>query len=234
MKNITILITMLLFCSISVFAQPKIEVQGGTVFDLGEVYSGMKAEHVVKIKNVGHDMLRISDIKPQCGCTATMMSEAEKTLNPNAEGKLSISINTTNFNPGKYTKQVYITSNDTSSGKLSLFFNLNVITALKLDPMFISFDNCKLDTTYTKSITLTNPSKEAIRIVAVNLPTAKMKDMMKADLMKNQLGPGESTQLQVVFHATKSGSFDDNIDLMTDSKAQPKFQVKVYTWVTTK
>ena len=100
-----------------------------------------------------------------------------------------------------------------------------------MDPKFISFDNSKTDTTYTKLITVSNPAKEAIKISAVNPPGAQLKDMVKVDLMKNQLGPGESTQMQVVLKSTKPGTYQDNIELVTDSKIQPKFQVQVHAWI---
>src|SRR5437867_2575228 len=120
MKNLFILVTITLLAAWTLAAQPKIQVEGGNVIDLGDVYTGTKAEHVVKVKNIGTNVLKISDVHPSCGCTATMMSEAEKTLAPGQEGKISISINTAGFQGGKFTKSVTVSSNDSTNAKLGL------------------------------------------------------------------------------------------------------------------
>jgi hypothetical protein len=234
MKHIVTLIAITFLAALTLCAQPKIQIDGGNVIDMGDVYTGTKAEKVLKVKNIGTEVLKISDVHASCGCTATMMSESEKTLAPGQEGKISVSINTAGFQGGKFTKSVTVSSNDSSNAKLALSFNLNVITVLNMDPKFISFDNCKTDTTYTKLITVTNPAKDRIKINSVNAPASQLKDMVKVDLMKNQLGPGESTQLQVVLHSSKPGTYQDNIELVTDSKIQPKFQVQVHAWIVKK
>jgi hypothetical protein len=148
-----------LFVAAPLFAQPKIQIEEGTQLNFGDVFHGNKAEKVITIKNVGNDTLRITDVHAQCGCTATMMSDADKRLGPNQTGKLSISFNTTNYS-GPVAKQVYITSNDTSNSRLTITFKTNVLEVLAYEPKVLSFDNMKLDSEYTRTVTITNPSSK--------------------------------------------------------------------------
>ncbi len=209
-------------------AQPKLKVLPEQAFDMGDFYQGQKAEHVLTIRNVGTDTLKIAEVKAQCGCTATMMTE--KVLAPKQEGKLSITFDTHAYT-GKVTKQVYVTSNDTSAPKTTIQFTANVTQVLNVSPSYLMFNDSKVDSTYTKLVTISNPSqKQAIKILSVDTKS----DALKATLMKNQLMPGEQTQLQAVFHPSKSGTTQGGIELTTDNPVMSKFEIKYSSWVTRK
>jgi hypothetical protein len=210
------------------FAQPKIEISTGTTLDMGDVYSGVKAEKITFIRNVGTDTLLISEVKAQCGCTATLMTE--KKLAPKDSGKLSISFNTAGLN-GRAGKEVYVSSNDPATPKVTIKFSANVLNVLDVMPKSLVFDQAKVDSSYTKIITITNPSsKDAVKILSV---TSKQEGL-KLTLMKNQLMPGEQTQLQAVLQPTKSGTLNDNIELVTDNPHQPKYELRFYAFVNRK
>lgn len=229
MKTIfAVLIFLSTFSSGYVFSQAKIEAEGGTQLDMGDVFKGQKAERIITIKNKGKDTLKISDVHAQCGCTAAMMTN--KQLSPGEEGKLSISFNTANYD-GKVSKQVYVSSNDSSNPKLTITFTTNVLTILSVDPKVVSFDNMKLDSASTRSVTITNPSpKNPLKILSIDPKSP----MLKVSVMKTTLMPGESTELQAIFTPNKSGTFSGVIELMTDNKSQPKFDVNYYAWVNRK
>jgi hypothetical protein len=52
--------------------------------------------------------------------------------------------------------------------------------------------------------------------------------------MKNELMPGEKTQLQAEFHPTKTGTFQGAIELKTDHTVQPVLFITYYAWVNKK
>jgi hypothetical protein len=214
-------------CTVAI-AQPKIEAIPGTTLDLGDYYRGQKPEQLITLKNVGTDTLRISEVKAQCGCTATLLSK--KVLGPSQEGELKITFDTHSYS-GKVTKQVYVSSNDSTTPKLTISFTTNVLEVLTINPGYFAFDQAKLDSTYTKTLTITNPSqKQAVKITSIKSPS----DQIKVTLMKNELMPGEQTQLQATFHAAKSGTDNGVIELTTDQALQPKFEVRFYAWVNRK
>lgn len=228
-KKVLTIISINIIFVFSLFAQPKIKAIPGTQLELGDRFQGQKAEQIVTIVNEGKDTLKILNVKAQCGCTATLIDKKE--LGPADSGKLSITFNTENQSPGKVSKQVYITSNDTTNPKLTITFSANVIQVLKLNPAYFTFDNAKVDTTYTKICTITNPStSQGIKILSV---TTKFENL-KVTLMKNALMPGEETQLQAIFTPTKSGTSQGIIEIATDHPQQKKFEIKVYSWVNKK
>jgi hypothetical protein len=218
----------LFLCAAGVIAQPKIEVSTGPTLDMGDVYSGQKAERITFVKNVGNDTLLITEVKAQCGCTATFMTE--KKLAPKDSGKLSISFNTNGVN-GKASKEVYVSSNDPSNPKVTIRFSANVLNVLDVTPKMLAFDQAKVDSSYTKVITVSNPSaKDAVKILSV---TSKF-EQLEVSLMKNQLMPGEQTQLQAVLKPLKSGTLNGTIEVMTDNPNQPKYEIRVVAFVNRK
>jgi hypothetical protein len=208
-----------------ILAQPKIAVYPGSMLDLEDLYKGQKIEKIVTIKNIGSDTLRISNVKAQCGCTATFMSE--KNIGPSDSGQLSIIFNTES-QLGKVSKQVYISSNDSSNPKLTIQFSANVIEVLKLSPPTLLFENGKVDSSYTKTMMISNPSKTtAIKILSTDVKF----DNLKITFMKNSLMPGEEVQLLAEYTAKKAGTFNGFIQLNTDHPLQKKFEIKVFSWI---
>lgn len=209
-------------------AQPKIDVVSGSSIDMGSVYAGEVVQKIAVIRNLGTDTLVISDVKAQCGCTATLMSD--KVLAPNDTGKLSISFNTSGRS-GHQSKQVYVMSNDPQNPKLTISFSADVMSVLDIAPKVLAFDKSKVDSVYTRTVTITNPSQtEAVTILEVksDLPA------VKTTLMKNKLMPGEQTQMQVTISPTKSGTMNGKIEMTTDHKRQQKFDIGVFAFVSKK
>ena len=105
------------------------------------------------------------------------------------------------------------------------------MNVLDVMPKSLVFDQAKVDSSYTKIITITNPSaKDAVKILSV---TSKQEGL-KLTLMKNQLMPGEQTQLQAVLQPTKSGTLNNNIEVVTDNPNQPKYDIRFYAFVNRK
>jgi hypothetical protein len=193
---------------------------------MGTAFAGDKVERVALITNVGKDTLKISEVKAQCGCTATLMSEKE--LAPGDTGRLSISFNTEGRS-GVASKQVYIMSNDDANPKTTITFTADVKSVLDIAPPSLQFNQSKVDAAETKTVTITNPSTtEAVTILSVKSDL----DIVSLDLMKNKLMPGEQTQLQATINPKKSGTLNGKIELVTDNKHREKFEIRLYAWVT--
>jgi hypothetical protein len=77
-------------------------------------------------------------------------------------------------------------------------------------------------------VTITNPSQEkTVNITSVNTKL----EHVKVTLLKNSLMPGEQTQMEVLFKPVKTGSWQGTVEVTTDHPLQPKFEIKVYIWV---
>lgn len=227
-RNVYIIILVLLISSISLAGEPKIHVRQSTTIDLGDAYQGQKIKRTIAILNIGSDTLRISGVKATCGCTATLIDKKE--IAPKDSAKLDVTFDTQSY-LGKVTKQVYISSNDTSNPKLTLQIMANVIQILKITPPYFGFDNCRVDSEYVRTVTITNPSQDK----PINITSVSTKlEHVKVTLLKNSLMPGEQTQLEVLFKPVKTGSLNGTIELTTDNEIQSKFEIKVYIWVSRK
>lgn len=224
MRFISFTIISLLLVSTGMLAQPKIQSVDGVKLDFGSAYQGTKIEKKITIKNTGTDTLHIKSVEAQCGCTATMMSA--KSLAPAETGELTITFNTKGYN-GRAVKHVYVKSDDPGTPALSIEFEANVITVLMMTPQFISINDAKPDSDYIRTVTLTNPTQNPVKILSVS---SKF-ELVKTTLMKNLLGPGEQTVLQVDFRPKRPGHYEGAIELATDHPASPKVELKVFGWV---
>ena len=92
------------------FAQPKLEVIGGSTIDWGKVPASkgpLKAN--LKLKNIGNQPLKIADVKPGCGCTTAPLDK--KYLKPGEIATVNVGL-TPGSNAGELVKGLTITSND--------------------------------------------------------------------------------------------------------------------------
>ncbi len=85
-----------------------------TQYDFGKIAEGKVVEHTFKFQNNGKAVLKISDIKTSCGCTAALVSNEK--IEPGEEGTLKVELDTKN-RKGKMSRTITITSNDPKEPK---------------------------------------------------------------------------------------------------------------------
>ena len=110
MKKLMMIAAMICIASISAFAQPKLVIQGGDTHDWGTVKQPKEPlKAVVVIRNDGTDTLKISDVKPGCGCTTAPLDK--KVLLPGEQTNMNVTLNV-GSSSGNVHKTVRISSND--------------------------------------------------------------------------------------------------------------------------
>lgn len=92
-------------------------------FDFGEVKEGTQPSHIFRFTNTGDKPLKITRVKPSCGCTTPNWSKDE--IAPGGEGFVEVSYNSKN-RPGMANKSITVTGNFTERNKV-LRFKVNVI-----------------------------------------------------------------------------------------------------------
>lgn len=121
------LIVFFLFSSI-MFAQlfqPTLILQQNS-YDFGDIKQGEKVSHTFVLSNGGGDLLKISDVKASCGCTAA--APEKKELAPGESTNLVVTFNSAG-RMGKQSKTIRIFSNDPENPELVLSFTGNVVSA---------------------------------------------------------------------------------------------------------
>lgn len=229
LKHFPGIAAVMFFFALPLLAQPKIVLEGGgKSIEFGEVLAGNKISRNVLITNTGKDTLKISSVRAQCGCTATELKHGF--VAPGDSTTVLITFNSNGYPNGKVVKHVYVTSNDSTNANATLEFTANVIIPLMVTPAYFNFNQAKIDSTYEKSLTVTNNSKVPINIDSLSVQA----NYMTVKLGKRHLAPGESTQLEAVLHPTTSGSFEGVVQMSTDHPAQRKVEVRYLAWVTRK
>lgn len=92
-------------------------------FDFGYLPENVMAYKTFWLSNAGDDTLRISLVKPSCGCTTAPLDQ--KVIAPGDSVPLQVGFNSRHFN-GVVNKVVHIHSNDASNTPADIFFTARV------------------------------------------------------------------------------------------------------------
>lgn len=128
MKKIFATISLMLFVFFAANAQGTAKSDGPeikfdkTEHDYGTITQGADGSCVFKFKNVGNEVLVISDVRKSCGCTTPTWSK--EPILPGQSGEIKIGYNTSNI--GNFSKTITVISNATNA-TVTLTIKGNVI-----------------------------------------------------------------------------------------------------------
>jgi hypothetical protein len=119
-RNILILALFLPFVAASALSQ-TLSIDA-PMFDAGTVTRGIAITKEFVVKNTGSADLHILDVKPMCGC---MAAKFDKTIQPGAEGKITLTLDTKAFRSA-ISKVANVFSNDPTNSQMRLIVVANV------------------------------------------------------------------------------------------------------------
>lgn len=93
-------------------------------YDFGNINQNDIVKHSFTITNTGDDVLKISDIRASCGCTAATPDKNE--LKPGESTQLLVTFNSKG-RKGPQTKTVNLKTNDQNNPNLTLMIKCNII-----------------------------------------------------------------------------------------------------------
>jgi len=143
----------LILSAFSVFAGPKMEIEPQTV-NSPDIIAGSttKVPAVFTVKNTGDAPLKLTTVKPSCGCTVVKF---DSTIQPGKSTKIESVVNIPGYRNGNYTKQIMVKSNaDDSTTRLIIKFS--IISAVDISDRAIDFDSSSI----SKPLSLTLSSKK--------------------------------------------------------------------------
>lgn len=162
-----------IFLSASIlFAQPKLEIEGGDTQDWGKVSpedSPLKAD--VKLWNKGNQVLEITAVKPGCGCTTAPLDKDK--INPGEYATLSVSLNV-GTHSGPMTKGITISTNDPEAKHQRLRLKADVYSPYKLFPRYLSFGSLTVGQPSVAKVVITNNTDKPMKITDFNFEPAGM------------------------------------------------------------
>jgi hypothetical protein len=128
--TILLLFSFLLNCDRNI---PEAKLTPGITFNeevhnFGEIEQYSECEHIFKFKNTGKGKLIIEDIRPTCGCIATLLND--KNILPGKKGEIKVILNT-GEKKGNISYPIYITTNIPDKKRVKLEIKADII------PLFI-------------------------------------------------------------------------------------------------
>lgn len=223
MKRLLVLVA-IFFVPLFIFAQPKIEIVGGDSYDWGTVKATqdpLKAK--IKIKNAGNEVLKITEVKPGCGCTTAPLDKNE--LKPGEEATLDVTLRISGYQ-GNVTKSVRIASNDPTNPNKYLYLKANIFVPISIKPTtYFAFNEMTVGQEATAKVTITNNTNETITIT----PEQVVPENMNVNIPKKLvLKGGESFEVVAKVIPDKKGYFNCSIKLHTNYPDQKEIFIPGY------
>lgn len=107
---------------------PKIKLDNSD-YNWGKVLLGETVTHTYKVRNEGSAPLRITKVRPSCGCSATTWTKTE--IPPGESGVIELSVDTEKLRGGVTKKNATVFTNDRSAPNLQIFIGGEVLTIAK-------------------------------------------------------------------------------------------------------
>lgn len=222
MKTIFTFLTIMFLSSMSMFAQAKLEFEGGNIYNWNDIkHKDSPAKAVVVIKNVGDKKLIIDKVKPTCGCTTAPLEKMQ--LDPGESTKMNITLNLPKT-AGPVTKQVIIYHASADKKQSVLYLKANVIFDIEISPKnYINFGKMEVGNDKRDTLTIKNNSKKTVKFSEINISPKDLDVNLEQDF---ELEPGASYKLEVLAKPHKKGYYHCKITMKTDHPDFPTLRIK--------
>ncbi|MFN3781447.1 MAG: DUF1573 domain-containing protein [Candidatus Kapaibacteriota bacterium] len=218
------LVALLVLIPIFVSAQPKLEIVGGDSYDWGTVkptQDPLKAK--IKIKNAGTELLKITEVKPGCGCTTAPLDKNE--LKPGEEASLDVTLRIAGYS-GNVVKSIRIASNDPTNPNKYLYLKANVFHPISITPTsYLAFNEMTVGQEATAKVTLKNNTTQDITITDVEVVPENLNVNLPKKLV---LKANESYDIIAKFIPDKKGYFNCSIKMRTSNSDQKEIIIPGY------
>jgi len=232
------LIVFFLFSSI-LFAQlfqPTLILQQNS-YDFGDIKQGEKVSHTFVLSNGGGDLLKISDVKASCGCTAA--APEKKELAPGESTNLIVTFNSAG-RMGKQSKTIRIYSNDPENPELVLSFTGNVVSASQVSDgaptIYFSeteHDFGKVNEGDKVNYTFNFANKGTSELTIKDIKTSC--GCTAALLSQDNLAPGQEGTLKVELNTqNRSGKMSRTVTISSNDPKDPAKVLTIYADVVKK
>jgi hypothetical protein len=223
MKRLLIPVVILFaIATTQMFAQPKLEIEGGKIHDFGKVSPEDSPLKVKKIfRNTGDETLIIKRVKPGCGCTTAPLDK--DTIQPGDFATLDIKLNVGNYSD-QVKKSIAIYSNDEDS-RQSVTLKAFVVRPITYYPRILSLRNMTVGEESSAYMKLRNRTEEDITIKEIKTTPEDIKVNIEEG---TKLKPNIEQKLQIFFTPKKSGRLKGQLILKTDHPEVSFIRVNIW------
>jgi hypothetical protein len=177
---------------------PKLEVPE-TVFDYGYTTQASKISHVFWLKNSGTDTLRLTDVRPGCGCTKAPLKK--KALSAGDSTGVEVIFSTGVYSGAVRKSSTILMESPGEAPPVLAFTAFPTPTPDSLRPVTFSPPRLNLDSlrdlakapVWDCKVSVHNWSDQKLQIRQVSPPLAHI----HVDIPKGDIAPGEASSLQI-------------------------------------
>jgi hypothetical protein len=206
----------------ALYAQPKLEIIGGSTIDWGKVPASkapLKAK--LKLKNAGNQPLKISEVKPGCGCTTAPLDK--NYLKPGEIATVDVGL-TPGSSAGELVKGLTITSNDPKVPMKAVTLKAYIMRPIQVLPQpYIAFPQVKAGKMAEASMILKNTTEKPITITKF-IPSKGISISSKA----KSIAPGAQITVSVKAKPDTKGYWNGSIQCKTNHPDMQDLEVIVY------
>lgn len=244
---ITLIVAALVLGAAGANAQSKLEIEGGETFDWGRVKPPTDGhlEAVIKMKNIGDKPMKLTQIKPGCGCTKTDPDKFE--LQPGDVSTMKVKLNISPSQAGPITKSITIRWGDldgmealeefkrrggdvaqgldTNERVSFLFLKADVQRAIMMTPsIYFSFQGLEVGKEAQAKLEITNNSDQDITFSDWSADN----DMVLNVTGSKTLVPGETMDLVATVVPGLKGQFSGLVTCKTTHPDHPTMEIRAY------
>jgi len=155
---------------------PRIQIDQPT-HDFGEVWVTPSLNAVFEVRNVGSEVLKITQVKPACGCT--LKGQYDKEIPPGGVGKIPLTLKTRGLK--KFKKSVTITCDDPVNPTQKIYLAGEIKYYVSAEPMRVNFLRIGADEKVKQVVKITTHTEKA---------QLELQGQGKADKFQATLAPG--------------------------------------------
>jgi len=216
-----------MFLTSSCFSQPKLEIEGGDTYDWGKINpKGQPLTAQIRFFNRGTDTLKITEVKPGCGCTTAPLDK--NNIEPGGYATLSVTLKVSSDGP--VSKSITIRSNDQSMPVKYLILKADITSPIGLSVPYIALTNMSTEKETTSKITIKNNTTKVVKIKSVVIEPKELIINVKKG---TKIPANSEITLEVKFTPIKSDNMTGKITFLTDCPEQEKVDISVWGYMAT-
>ena len=196
-------------------------------FDFGDMKQQKTRTATVTVTNEGAKLLRILDVRADCGCTVPTL--AKDSLAPGESTQIDIKFNSKKFD-GAVVKIVTILSDDPNTPQVDIMIMANVYTTLVIDPIKqrIGFSRSLQGKAMTKHFTFTAVEAPKLEISA----DKTRQDLFDINVVNGYEGDPQVSILEITVPADmEPGRHRDHARVKTNIEDMPTVDVEMQAWI---
>ena len=206
------------------------------IHDFGYVLEGTQASYVFKFENNGNDSLKLSDVRPSCGCTTpnwprqAILSgeESEIAVSYNSQGRVGVFYKTIHVNSNAkegskdlIIKGVVISPNMLPSDSLKSA-SKTAKPSLIFDKKIVNYGKTEKGKSVFQEVVIANTSKVKVTVKSTSAGCSCIGT--DSDIV---IDPGQKKTINVRYSPREIGVHSDVLVLLTDDIQQPVYELKL-------